>query len=260
MKFPQKSALVRETQRDLGITSDGIDGRQTWTAIAEALQIDTNLPLSPSSTLFHGRHDLIRKVQEELEVVVDGLDGPQTWSALAQEFDPKPVNFPTGEESSFKETVRGRTPNRNKGINSCEGIVIHHAAGYFEGTIDWCMRPGTYAAYHCLVAPDGTRAILAKDADRAHHAGASTWKGRYGCNHFMLGVAFCGDTNSGAMRPGKDLTKQELESAKEWIFEKMVEHGFGKDQITHHRVVSPGRKDDLSLAAWKQVKSALGLP
>lgn len=259
IRFPQRTELIRETQRDLGITpDDGIDGRATWRAIGRKLEAPAASRVSPapSPVWFIGRETLIRQVQERLSIVVDGNDGPQTWAALAQAFDPKPINFPTSPDiGEFKETVRGRSPNRNKGINSCEGIVVHHAAGYFEGTIDWCMRPRTFAAYHCLIAPDGTRAILGLDEDRCHHAGVSTFRGRYGCNHFMLGVSFCGDTNSGAMRPGKALTAQELASLEEWVSGKMEKYGFGKDRITHHRVVSPGRKDDLSLAAWEQVRA-----
>lgn len=260
IRFPQRKALIQETQRDLGIHDDGIDGPQTWTTIARNLGIEFNLRPSPSPALFGGRHDLIRLVQDELDIVVDGLDGPQTWAALAQEFDPKPINFPKASPDipEFSETSRGRTPNRNRGINTCEGIVIHHAAGYFEGTISWCLRPRTFAGYHCLIAPDGTRAILGEDTDRVHHAGTSIWQGRSGCNQFMLGVSFCGDTNSGAMRPGKDLTVQELASLHEWIAQKKAQYGFGNDVITHHRVVSPGRKNDLSLSAWGQIQRLIG--
>lgn len=261
IRFPQRTELIRETQLDLGITADGVDARLTWIAIAKALGLSISLPPRPSTVHFEGRDMLVRAVQEELEIEVDGKDGPQTWAALAQEFDPKPIHFPHGNTiATFPESVRGRSPNRNAGTNTCKGIVVHHAAGYFEGTVSWVMRPKTYAAYHCLVAPDGTRAILAQDTDRCHHAGKSTFKGQSSCNNFMLGIAFCGDTNSGAMRPSAALTPQEIASAKEWITTKMKTHGISKEWITHHRVISPGRKDDLSLAAWEQVRHALSLP
>jgi N-acetyl-anhydromuramyl-L-alanine amidase AmpD len=195
---------------------------------------------------FPERDRLIRETQAALGLNVDGKDGRNTWNAIHHR-----IVQPAA--SKYTETVRGRSPNRGVGTNECKGIVFHHAAGWFDGTISWCMKPGTNAAYHCLIAPDGTRAILGHDADRLHHAGQSTWQGRAGCNAFMLGVSFTGNTNNGLMRPSASLTHDELESAAEWVAGKMRLHGITLDQITHHRVISPGRKDDLSLAAWSQV-------
>jgi N-acetyl-anhydromuramyl-L-alanine amidase AmpD len=211
MQFPDRTRLIRETQRALGLLDDGIDGRATWGAIHRRL-VTTPAATTPAAPAASTR---------------------------------------------YSETVRGRSPNRNPGINECRGIVFHHAAGWFEGTIDWCLRPGTNAAYHCLIAPDGTRAILGLDTDRLHHAGASSWKGRGGCNAFTLGCSFTGDTNTGAMRPHAHLTQDELASAAEWVAAKMRLHRIQLDDITHHRVVSPGRKDDLSPAAWDQLRDRL---
>lgn len=261
--FPGRRELVREAQQILGIPADGIDGPQTWRSLILATAgqkaADTILPprTGPLST-FVGRTQAVRAVQHAIGVTVDGADGPQTWSGIMQRLrplPPTPAIPPAG--GSFPETIRGRSPNRNAGQNERLGIVLHHAAGTFEGTIDWCLRAGTNAAYHCLIAPDGRRATLGEDFDRLHHAGKSVWRGRSGCNAFMLGLAFTGDTNTGIHRPQKDLLQAEILSAVEWIRSKMALHNIPVSEITHHRVVSPGRKDDLSPAAWAQMQRAL---
>lgn len=266
--FPKRRALIREAQRAMGIhPPDGIDGRRTWHALGTRFlpyghPAMRHIHPVAGPLLFDGRTGLVAAVQAALGADVDGKDGPQTWAAIMQRLAPIPA-MPTAYRpigAGYPERLRGRSPNRNPGTNECAGIVFHHAAGYFEGTVSWCLKPGTNAAYHCLISETGERAILALDIDRAHHAGKSTWKGRAGCNGFMLSIAFCGNTNTGAMRKAKQLNPHELASAAEWVREKQRLHGIPDSEITHHRVVSPGRKDDLSLAAWAQVCEALSLP
>jgi hypothetical protein len=259
--FVGRAQVVQQVQRALGLADDGDDRRATWQAIV------SQLPLSPvpliiesRSVSFPGRDSITMRVQRHLGVHVDGHDGQETWSALAERFDPR-LLVPVAAVSPqrYPERVRGRTPNRNSGTNACEGLVLHHAAGWFEGTVSWCLKPGTFAGYHCIINTDGERAILAHDSDRCHHAGASTWRSRSGCNAFMLGLCFIGNTNDGTMRGshGPDLTAHEIASALEWIRPRMAKYGWTADDITRHAIVSPGRKDDTSLRAHQQILAAL---
>jgi len=268
LSFPGRSLVVQQVQRALGLKADGDDRRATWQAIV------SRLPLSPVPLIvasravqFPGRDAITMRVQRFLGVFVDGDDGQETWSALAERFDPRLMQVttlpaltpPRDTPGGYVERVRGRTPNRNAGTNTCEGLIIHHASGYFEGTVSWCLKQGTFAGYHVLINTDGERAILAHDSDRCHHAGASTWRGRSGCNAFLMGLAFIGNTNDGTMRGGHgpDLTAHEVASALEWIRPRMAKYGWTKNDITRHAVVSPGRKDDTSLRAHQQLLAAL---
>jgi hypothetical protein len=262
--FPKRRELVAQVQTALGLKPDGIDGRLTWRAIGERLLTVDHPALKPleaqvSSSAFNGRIGIVAAAQAQLRISVDGRDGSETWAALAEAFIGKPKLPPAAPHlgKKYPEKVYGRSPNRNAGANECKGIVIHHAAGWFDGTISWCLQADTHAGYHCLVAPDGQRAILGRDEDRLHHAGKSSWRGRQSCNSFMLGIAFTGNTNTGAMRPQRNLTAAEIESAVEWIREKQKLYNIPLSEITHHRVISPGRKDDLSLDAWDQMIAAL---
>lgn len=267
ISFPKRRDLILETQREMGMRNPtGVDGMFTWHTLGKLLLPEKHPAMAfvrpiPSRVMFPGRENIVAAIQSALKIDVDGDDGPQTWSALAQRFDKKtePAHPPQwiSREGEYEESIRGRSPNRNKGINLCEGIVIHHAAGYYEGTISWCLKPGTTAGYHCLVNTDGRRAILAEDLDCVHHAGQSKWRGKSSCNFFMLGIAFIGNTNTGAMRPSADLTPDEVASACEWIREKMKIHSITRADITTHAAVSPGRKDDTSLRAYQQIMAAL---
>ncbi len=265
--FKGREIVVKQVQRSLGLTVDGDDRRATWQAIAERLPLSPVPNLAKSTAVeFPGRDELTKRVQRALGgVLVDGHDGQETWAALAQRFDPvlKHGDLPVAPtqkpvSGGYSERVVS-SPNRNSGTNECKGCVIHHASGYYDGTVSWCLQKGTQAGYHVLIATDGRRTIMGEDAARLHHAGASVWKGRSGCNAFMLGLAFTGNTNDGAMRgdAGRHLTPDEIASALQWLRPRMKRYGWSKNEITAHRVVSPGRKDDTSVPALNQILAAL---
>jgi len=262
IKFPKRAELVKQLQGRFGLLQDGLDGSKTWGAITNDIlggkaASALGFPLR-GGVRFLGRTQTVSAVQRKLQVGVDGRDGAETWGALMAHYFPIPTKeFPTPVTEKYPEVVRGRTPNRNAGTNDKLGIVVHHCAGSHEGTVSWCLQSGTFAAYHCTVRFDGSRSILALDDDRCHHAGKSTWRGRSLCNHFMLAISVNGNTNTGARRPHAHLTEDEVASVVEWIRAKQALYNIPDSEITHHRVVSPGRKDDLSLQAWRQIQDGL---
>jgi len=141
-----------------------------------------------------------------------------------------------------------QTPNISKGrAIKPEGIILHHTAGSYNGSVNWCLRADAKVSYHCIVDLNGDRTILATDTQRAWHAGKSTFKGKSDCNSFMLGVAVSGDTNS------RELTNEEAKSVAQWCVDKMKLHGFGLNEVTTHAVVSPGRKTDISEKAYERI-------
>lgn len=166
---------------------------------------------------------------------------------------------------TYKEQVI-LTPNRQAGYgNKCQYIIIHHTEGWARtgdktvGDISVCLdaKRANRVSYHCIVAWDGTRTILANDTDRAWHAGASSWAGRSDCNNFTLGLAFGGDTNTGTMRPNgsKLLTETELASAMEYIIPRLRKYGLNEMHILTHQMIAPTRKTDTSKAVLEQVRA-----
>lgn len=265
--FKGRDLVVKQVQRSLGLKDDGDDRRATWQAIVERLPLQPVPEITASRDFdFPGREEITKRVQRTLGgILVDGADGQETWSALAERFDPdlkeaviKP--YPQQSVAGKYSERKVSSPNRSSSTNECRGVVIHHASGYYDGTVSWCLQKGTNAAYHVLIATDGRRTIMGEDTARLYHSGESSWRGRKFANAFMLGLAFTGNTNDGAMRgaAGRDLTEDEIASALEWLLPRMNKYGWTVNDITAHRIVSPGRKDDTSIKALHQIQSALG--
>ena len=165
----------------------------------------------------------------------------------APSVDPVPAAAP--KSAKFSE-VRKQSLN-HRGANSCHGVVIHHSAGSFAGSVDWCLRKESQVSYHCIIDKDGSRVQLCEDNQRAWHAGKSTFKGRSGCNGFMLGLSFSGNTYQ------RQLTAEEILSAIEWIEDRWEKYGWDVSCITDHRTVSPGRKDDLNPVEYDRLMAAI---
>ena len=131
------------------------------------------------------------------------------------------------------------------------GVVFHHSVIPFDDTIALMTDPARKVSYHCLIAPDGTRCTLVPDAAVAWHAGVSSFHGRTGCNAFLLGLSFAGDTYAAP------LTDAQLASALEWLAPRWVQNGWTLAMMTDHRQVAPGRKNDLNPVEWDRLSAAL---
>lgn len=121
----------------------------------------------------------------------------------------------------------------------------------FDDTVALMTTGQRPVSYHCLIAPDGTRCTLVQDEQIAWHAGASQFQGRTRCNDFLLGLAFAGDTYA------EPLTDRQLASALEWLSGRWHRYHWNLEQMTDHRQVSPGRKNDLNPTEWDRVRAAL---
>jgi N-acetyl-anhydromuramyl-L-alanine amidase AmpD len=95
-------------------------------------------------------------------------------------------------------------------------------------------------SYHCLVAPDGRRTVFANSEQRTWHAGRSEWRGKRDLNSWSVGAAFAGDTYK------QPLTDAAMASMAEYLAPIMKQYRLTLDDVTDHRTVSPGRKDDLA--------------
>jgi AmpD protein len=146
----------------------------------------------------------------------------------------------------MKRTIL-QTPNISKTQIKPIGVVWHHTAGAFNGSVDWCMNPISKVSYHGIVDLDGSYTQLALDHHRVWANGISSFKGRGNCNDFLISLAVSGDTNN------RDLTKKEIETMAIITIEKMQKFNFAMDMITTHRAISPTRKNDISAIAEKQI-------
>lgn len=144
------------------------------------------------------------------------------------------------------------TPNVTKGRKIVpKAIVLHHTAGSYAGSVAWCADPASRVSYHAIVAKDGRRTVLADPDERAWHAGKSSWRGRRDLNSWSVGAAFEGDTNT------RTLGEDEMASMAEYLIPIMRQYGLTLADVTDHRTVAPGRKDDLKPSELARFKGYL---
>jgi N-acetyl-anhydromuramyl-L-alanine amidase AmpD len=153
-------------------------------------------------------------------------------------------------QKSFPE-AKVKTPNVSAKPIKPEGVVLHHSGGSYAGGVAWIKNPASRVSYHVLVAQDGRRTVFAAPTQRTWHAGISSRKGRKDLNSYAIGASFAGDTNK------EPLTEAAMASMAEYLEPIMREHRLTLDDVTDHRTVSPGRKDDLKPLELARMKSYL---
>jgi N-acetyl-anhydromuramyl-L-alanine amidase AmpD len=156
-------------------------------------------------------------------------------TAKAEASKPKSKSVPP---KSYPET-KAKTPNVSAKPIVPRAIVLHHSGGSYAGGVSWIKNPASRVSYHCLVAPDGRRTVFANPEQRTWHAGVSSWRGKRDLNSWSVGASFAGDTNK------EPLADAAMASMAEYLVPVMRRYKLGLKDVTDHRTVSPGRKDDL---------------
>jgi N-acetyl-anhydromuramyl-L-alanine amidase AmpD len=144
-----------------------------------------------------------------------------------------------------------RTPNVSAKAIVPKAVVLHHSGGSYAGGVSWIKNPASRVSYHCLIAQDGRRTVFAIPTQRTWHAGRSEWRGKRDLNSWSVGASFAGDSNK------EPLTEAAMASMAEYLAPIMREYRLTVADVTDHRTVSPGRKDDLSPKAFAAVKKYL---
>ncbi len=144
------------------------------------------------------------------------------------------------------------TPNVSQGRRiTPKAIVLHHTSGSYAGSVAWCCDPKSRVSYHAIVAKDGKRSTLADPDERTWHAGVSSWRGKRDLNSWAIGAAFEGDTYE------RQLGEDEMASMAEYLLPIMREYNLALGDVTDHRTVAPGRKNDLKPSELARFKSYL---
>jgi N-acetyl-anhydromuramyl-L-alanine amidase AmpD len=168
----------------------------------------------------------------------------------------KPAGTPSGTTATppvryYPQTNR-KTPNVSAGrVIKPTHIVLHHTSGAYAGSVSWCMDPVSKVSYHCIIARNGKRTVLATPSQRTWHAGVSSWQGRKDANTYSIGMAWEGDTYT------TPLSEDAILSAVEYLLPILDEYHIPLSNIIRHADVAPGRKDDCSPAAHAALLAAL---
>ena len=159
-----------------------------------------------------------------------------------------PVTKPKSRKGYPEKHLNSPNVTKNRRITP-KAIVLHHTCGSYAGSVAWCADPASRVSYHAIVAKDGRRTVLADPDERAWHAGKSSWRGRRDLNSWSVGAAFEGDTNE------RTLGEDEMASMADYLIPIMQRYGLTLADVTDHRTVSPGRKDDLKPSELARFKA-----
>lgn len=129
---------------------------------------------------------------------------------------------------------------------------------FFTNRLDWQAHPyfesirGMKVSAHFFIGRDGTLWQFVSCADRAWHAGASSYRGRDDCNDDSIGI--------------------ELEGQDDEVFEHEQYETLGSlcsalmqnypiEHLAGHEHIAPGRKTDPGPGfSWQRLQKSLGLP
>jgi len=161
------------------------------------------------------------------------------------------VSKPNSSAGKNYPETRSKTPNVSPKPITPRAIVLHHSGGSYAGGVSWIKSPQSRVSYHCLVAEDGRRTVFANPTQRTWHAGKSEWRGRGDLNSWSVGASFAGDTYR------EPLTEDAMASMADYLIPILDKYNLAQGDITDHRTVSPGRKNDLKPSELARFKSYL---
>ena len=155
-------------------------------------------------------------------------------------------------------TRRVRSPNadaRSPGAR-VELVVLHCISlppgrfgtgcveALFSNTLDCQAHPaledlqGVCVSAHVFIDRRGRTIQFVPFDERAWHAGASSWRGRSGCNDFSIGIELEGTET----RRYTEAQYARLRLVLSALMERYPE--LGRDRIVGHSEIAPGRKTD----------------
>ena len=165
---------------------------------------------------------------------------------------PLPPSAPLPQPTRYYQQTNRHTPNISPGRTIYPThIILHHTSGSYTGSVAWCLNPASKVSYHCIVARNGKRTVLAPPSARTWHAGVSEWGGRKNCNDYSIGLAWEGDTYT------TPLSEDAILSAVEYLMPILEDFDIPLKNILRHEDIAPGRKDDCSPAAQSALLAAL---
>jgi N-acetylmuramoyl-L-alanine amidase len=122
-------------------------------------------------------------------------------------------------------------------------IVILHYTGMESGAAaeDWLCDVRSEVSSHYLVHEDGRIVQMVREADRAWHAGKSSWRGVTDINSQSIGIEIVNPGHQLGYRP---FPRKQITAVIALCQGIIARHGIRPDMVLAHSDVAPGRKVD----------------
>lgn len=117
-------------------------------------------------------------------------------------------------------------------------IVLHYTAMVSaEAALDRLCDPAAEVSAHYLIARDGSVTQMVEEAERAWHAGAGEWAGKYDINSRSIGI----ELDNGGREPFSEPLMKALEVLLPQVMGRWAIDPAG---VIGHSDMAPGRKGD----------------
>ncbi len=153
-----------------------------------------------------------------------GACDPPMTTALQCQFRPSP---------NFGPRRGGRRPDM---------ILIHYTGMEDDDeALDWLCNPRSHVSAHYFVGADGTIIQLVDEAQRAWHAGESSWAGENDINSAAIGIEIA---NAGHDFGSPSFPEPQIAAVIALCRAIAARHGIRPERVLGHSDVAPGRKAD----------------
>jgi N-acetylmuramoyl-L-alanine amidase len=150
-------------------------------------------------------------------------------------------------------------PSPNFGVRAegavTELLILHYTdMATSEAAIDWLCNPEAQVSSHYVVAEDGTITQLVDEADRAWHAGVSTWQGEGDVNSRSIGIEIA---NKGHDHGYPDFPEVQIDAVIRLCRDITARHGIRPERVLAHSDVAPGcNRDPCENFPWDVLAAA----
>lgn len=125
---------------------------------------------------------------------------------------------------------------------SADMIVLHYTGMTSgEAAERWLCDPASEVSSHYIVHEDGRIVQMVREADRAWHAGRSSWRGVIDINSCSIGIEIC---NPGHEFGYPDFPDRQIEAVIRLCAGICMRHAVAPERVLAHSDVAPGRKRD----------------
>jgi N-acetylmuramoyl-L-alanine amidase len=135
-------------------------------------------------------------------------------------------------------------------------MIVLHYTGMATGQAaeDWLCDPVSEVSSHYLVHEDGRTVQMVREADRAWHAGKSSWQGVTDINSCSVGIEI---VNPGHTLGYPDFPKRQIDAVIALCAGIVARHGIRPERVLAHSDIAPGRKiDPGEKFPWKRLFEA----
>lgn len=121
-------------------------------------------------------------------------------------------------------------------------LILHYTGMETgEAAEAWLCTPESEVSSHYLVYEDGHIVQMVREADRAWHAGAGSWKGRCDVNSFSIGIEI---VNAGPLCGFPPFPDEQIEAVATLARDICTRRHIVPERVLAHSDIAPGRKAD----------------